>query len=438
LLNEKYQKVLIPLFEKHEKDEKGNEIKLTGVLCNEICKVILDEIETKKLLISSKTTEPLQWVSTFFIKEKSKYILRDKSARPKGLTMDFNIEKEVSEIADPRIKRLAGYRLAHVNKRKNEINKLELSTTEKNELKRKIESLQLFSNAIYEVRVKRSVDKFDWVEIKDFNWNDLEKIEYAKNERTQLVKSKLKEIDFWKLQASYFDSPIFLSPTPILIKKVRQKAWVQDLYEISSRRYVDSSDVFMTYFFKEKNDERQSGNRKWKFLKYLDAVRIISVEKPNRIDYTKLIEKEKTTAELLNNVKYDLLFGLAKNDLVYLPSSDDEIENIDWNDVAAISSKLFIVKDMNPSQKKILFQQLYKADAINISEADAKSLFNDPELKEQTEKIKYGVIEMMQSCIKVFTDKLGKKVIPYWEFPNGCWDKVTAERLGLINSKSYD
>jgi len=44
----------------------------------------------------------------------------------------------------------------------------------------------------------------------------------------------------------------------------------------------------------------------------------------------------------------------------------------------------------------------------------------------------YGVIEMMQSCIKVFTDKLGRKVVPHWEFLNGCWDKETAKRLKLI------
>ena len=39
---------------------------------------------------------------------------------------------------------------------------------------------------------------------------------------------------------------------------------------------------------------------------------------------------------------------------------------------------------------------------------------------------------MWQRCIKVFTDKLGKKIVPYWKFPNGCWSKEKAEELGLI------
>lgn len=129
------------------------------------------------------------------------------------------------------------------------------------------------------------------------------------------------------------------------------------------------------------------------------------------------------------------MFTLVKNDLVYLPDrilTKEQTEEIDWGNKQSILSKLYIVKDMNPSQKVIAFQQLYKADSIRITEADSKSLFNSPELKEQTEEIKYGTVPMLQRCIKVFTDKLGKKVVPYWEFPNGCWDKEKAKSLGLI------
>jgi hypothetical protein len=35
--------------------------------------------------------------------------------------------------------------------------------------------------------------------------------------------------------------------------------------------------------------------------------------------------------------------------------------------------------------------------------------------------------------LKVFTNRLGTKIVPYWEFPNGCWDKEKAESLGLLN-----
>ncbi|HEY5462589.1 MAG TPA: HNH endonuclease domain-containing protein [Hanamia sp.] len=51
---------------------------------------------------------------------------------------------------------------------------------------------------------------------------------------------------------------------------------------------------------------------------------------------------------------------------------------------------------------------------------------------EETTEIKYD--GKKQNIIKVFTYKLGKKVVPYWEFPNGCWDKEKAMELGLINS----
>jgi CRISPR/Cas system Type II protein with McrA/HNH and RuvC-like nuclease domain len=40
----------------------------------------------------------------------------------------------------------------------------------------------------------------------------------------------------------------------------------------------------------------------------------------------------------------------------------------------------------------------------------------------------------IQKVIKVFTDKLGKKIIPYWEFENGCWDKESAKKIGLLNT----
>ena len=138
---------------------------------------------------------------------------------------------------------------------------------------------------------------------------------------------------------------------------------------------------------------------------------------------------------MLNEIKYDLVFTLAKNDLVYLPDrtlTNEEIKEIDWENKQSILPFLYIVKDMEASNEKIVFQQLYKADSIKITETDSISLFNNSELKEQIEEIKYGTVSMLQRCIKVFTDRLGKKIVPYWEFPNGCWDKEKAFELGLI------
>ena len=420
VLKEKYQAVLISLFNPY------NEIKLTNKLCKDIAEEILKKIETENLLTDAKTGRPLIWLSI--------YSEKDKSNRPNGLSMNLNDAKEIKSIANPRVKRLAEYRFNYVNKQKEDIDKLDIDKKEKDKLKREAESLCLFNNAIYEVRIKKAESIFEWKELKDITIEDFENISYAKEETTELVKSKIKELGLAIAKGSYFTNPIFTSNKPIQIKKTRQKSYYQALYEVTPKRYVQVEETFMTYFFKEKKENTITSSRKIKFLKFIDAVSIINHEKPNSIDYDKLIEKERTNEELLSGKEYELLFTLAKNDLVYLPETDlkkEEIEAIDWNNKSAIAPYLYIVKDMNPSLSKIVFQQFYKSDSIKLSESDAKIIFNNPDLKEQIEEIKYGTVPMLQRCIKVFTDKLGKKVVPYWEFPNGCWNKNRAEELEL-------
>ena len=274
--------------------------------------------------------------------------------------------------------------------------------------------------------------------MKDFNPDDFDKISYAKPETTKKVKGKLANCNLSELKRTYLNSPVFLSNNPIEVIKVRQKSFFQDLYEVTPGRYVYSLDTFMVYFFQQRQSQGNNPSKVKipKFLKFIDAVNIINAEKPDSIDYRKLIAKEKTIDELKNGVEYDLIFTLAKNDLVYLPEkslTEEQSKEIDWEDRKSILPYLYIVKDMNPSQEKIVFQQFYKADSIEISESDAKSLFQNPELKKQVEEIKYGTVPMLQTCIKVFTDKLGKKIVPYWEFPNGCWSKDSARRVGLID-----
>jgi CRISPR/Cas system Type II protein with McrA/HNH and RuvC-like nuclease domain len=430
VLKEKYQNELIPLFLKYDEE------KLNTSLCKEISKSILKEIETKKLLFNSITNKPLEWLST--------YSEKDKSNRPNGLSMDLNKEKEIKDIADPRIKRLAGYRLEYVNKKREELEKLEIDKKEKDKLRAELMALPLYSNAIYELRIKR--DDYDervkakqnpckWVELKDFDKKDFDKIEYAKKETTQLIKNKLKEIDLDELKQSYFEKPVFISKTPILVKKVRQEAPFQNLYEVTAGRYVFASDTFMAYIFNPKKniqieESEKSLKREIKVLKFLEAVNIINQDKPDKINYSQLIPS-------LDRDKYELGFTLAKNDLVYLPEKallQDEIDAIDWNNNKEISKHLYIVKDINPSlpQSYFMFQKHLNSDAISINETDMKHLFSNLELKAQEEKLKFGNAFYRDNCIKVFTDKLGKKVVPYWEFPNGCWDKVKAKELGLM------
>nr|AME16455.1 CRISPR-associated protein Cas9 [uncultured bacterium] len=395
ILKIKYQDVLIPLFIKYDREI------LSKGLCSEISKSILKKIDENKLLINSKTNEPLEWLST--------YSNRDKSSRPLGLSMNLNDAKEVKNIADPRIKRLAEYRLKYVIEKKTDIDKLDISTPDKQKLKREIDAIPLYSNAIYEVRLrgndfherqKMNLSAYQWVELKNLKNTDVENIEYANKETTITLKNKLKELNLDELRQSYFTNPLFLSKKPIIVKKESDKM---------------NLDV----------------DRKIKFLKFIDAANLISHEKPSKISISKLYKLENR----IDDLEYDLLFTLAKNDMVYLPEkclSNDELLNIDWNNKNDIIQKLYVVKDMEASNEKIVFQHINKADAIKISEADAKSLFKNPDIKEQIEEIKYGTVPMLQRCIKVFTNKLGNKIVPYWEFPNGCWDKKRAVELGLI------
>lgn len=402
VLKEKYQNILIPLFVEVEEKIKKGEIILTTEVCKNLSKGILKKIADEKLFCNPETNEPYTWLST--------YSEKDKSNRPNGLLMNLNDTKEVNSIINPRLQRIANYRLNYVNFQKKAIDELDIDKKEKDKKKREAESLPLYSNAIYELRIIDKNGNAAWKEIKDVTQQDVEKISYLKKETTALVKAKVLEKGLDKLKAEYFTNPVFISNTPIEVKKARQKSYYQSLYEVSPKRYVQVEETFMTYFFKKKSESTFTNNRQVKFLKFIDAISIINHEKPDKIDYNKLIEKERTNEEMQSGKSFELLFTLAKNDLVYLPEtelSQEQAEAINWNNKASIAKNLYIVKEMNPSLNKIAFQQFYKSDSITINETDAKSLFKDPELKELTEEIKYGTVPMLQRCIKVYTDKLG-------------------------------
>jgi CRISPR/Cas system Type II protein with McrA/HNH and RuvC-like nuclease domain len=416
VLKEKYQAILIHLFikydqEKLEKNETSN-----------ISKSILQEIQEKKLLFNFKTNTPLEWLST--------YSDKDKSARPLGLSMNLNDAKELKDIANPRIKRLAEYRLNYVNEKCKEVDEeKELDKKDKDKKKTEIKALSLYSNAIYEVRVKKN-NRIEWVEIKDLALSDIENIEYAKNETTLLIKNKINQYDLNNLKSSYFTNPISISKELIQVKKTRQ-LFSFPVNEVSKGRYVYSRDVFMSYIFNKIKYNEIIG-KEIKFLKFIDAISIINNEKPDIIDYSKLIPNETINED--DNSRLNVIFTLVKNDIVYLTDSvltEAQQKEIDWNNREHILPYLYVVKDMNPSRNEIKFQHINKADAIKISEQDAKSLFKE-DIKALTEEIKSGDTQMWQRCIKVFSNKLGTKVIPYWEFPDGCWNKDKARELGLI------
>jgi len=392
VLKEKYQNVLISLLEEYDAE------KLNQQTVKDFSKKILKKIEDEKLFIHEKTGEKITWLSIFTEKNAS--------VRPMGLSMDLNSEKEIKDISNPRLRKIAQYRLKYINDKIAEIKALKLPFKEEENTKiRELKEIPLYNNAIYEVRVKQKDGKYIWIEIKHLENSDIENIEYAKLETTLAIKNKLKEFSLDELKERYISNPIFLSDKPTLVKKARQKSFFQDLYELNDGRYVYSRDVFMTYIFVPETSNRKDAKREIEFLKFFDAVKIVTLEKPDKIDYQKLIKKE----------GYKLIFTLSKNDVVYIPDeilTDEQIAEINWGDKNEIIPKLFVVKEMTPSRNEIVFQHINKSDSIKVNGDEAKNILNTEKLEEE---IKYGDTNMWKRCIKVNIDKLGKEILPYWK-----------------------
>lgn len=392
ILKEKYQNVLILLFQEYDAE------KLNAQTVKDFSKKVLKKIDEEDFFVHEKTSKKMTWLSIF--------IEKNASVRPMGLSMDLNSEKEVKDISNPRLRKIAQYRLDYVNFQIDIIKKLKLPFKEEENTKiREVKEIPLYNNAIYEIRVKQNDGKFKWIEIKDLKNSDLGNIEYAKPETTNAIKNKLKEFPLDELKERYFCNPIFLSSKPIVVKKARQKSFFQDLYELNDGRYVYSRDVFMTYIFVPKGSNRIDAKREIEFLKFFDAVKIITTEKPDKINYNTLVAKP----------EFELLFTLSKNDIVYLPDetlTDEQISEINWNDNSEIIPKLYVVKEMTPSRNEIVFQHIYKSDSIRINDDEAKNILQTQKLEEE---IKYGDTNMWKRCIKVNIDKLGKSILPFYK-----------------------
>ncbi|CAN5609923.1 type II CRISPR RNA-guided endonuclease Cas9 [soil metagenome] len=439
VFKEKHQIDLIHVFQKYDDIILNNSKKSYDEnSLDSIGEKILKQIVEEKLLFNLNENKPLVWLSTFSEKNSA--------ARPNGLEMDLNKLDEIEKIADARLKRLARYRLNYVNSQLSQIDKEKLDNKEKDLAKSLIKAIPLFSNAIYEVRVKREdydqklkthENPYEWIELKDLKLGSSElisKIEYPNAKQTKAIKEKLigilkKNNDF----GDYFKNPLFISNAPIPVKKVRKLFKTKDLFEIRTKVFVEAIDSFMAYIFVPKKNATSEINkhlkRRVEVLKFIEAINIINNEKPDKIKYSELFP-------LKDIVNYELAFTLAKRDLVFLPEkaiSEEEINLIDWDDNALISERLFIVKDISPSRSEVFkFQKHLHASTITINDEDAKSIFNNPDLKSQFELYEIGNVAYTNNCIKVYIDKLGKKIVPYWKFPNGSWNNEIARKLGLL------
>src|SRR5690606_21386817 len=135
VLKEKYQNVLIEIYQKYDSE------KLNATNTKEFVKTILKRIEDEKLFVHEKTGQQLTWLST--------YTDKNAAVRPMGLSMDLNSDKEIKDISNPRLRRIAKYRLNYISDQIEAIKKLDLFPEEKNALIREVKDIPLYSNAIY-------------------------------------------------------------------------------------------------------------------------------------------------------------------------------------------------------------------------------------------------------------------------------------------------
>lgn len=422
VLKEKYQNVLISYFFEYENiriiDKKTN----ISIISNnhrsikDLRELILDKISND--IVLSKIDK----LSIYNLKQRS-------SARPMGLSMNLNDADVISKIAEPRLKRLAIIRLTYIaNKIKTIKEDKTIEKEEKDKLIRQLQQLPLYANGIYEVKIKND-DIIEWIYLPNISLEQIEKIDYGKIDKSLQVKGLVREClrihnnNPQEAFASIVEKPLFISRINIPVKKIRQKTYFQDLYEIKPKKYVYSSGMFQLYIFEHNKDK--SMKRESRFLKFIDAIRLIDFNKPENIIFSEFLTHE-------NNSEYNLAFTLQGNDLIYLPKENESIESIDFKNISEISERLYIVKEINPSLKNIALQKHTSADSISLNKGDIEQIGLSIEAKDINEIIKISSTSFIQNCIKVFTNNLGKKVIPYWEFKDGCWNKDDAKTNGLL------
>lgn len=358
------------------------------------------------------------------------------------------------------------------------------------------DGVPIYYNAIYDVRIpsekRKSYSGYipdDWMPITKLNQELFDKIEYNKNKkidakRTNEVKGKLlsyKGNQSW--EEAFNSERVFINEPPIIgkvgikIKKasLKNKTTLETLYLIrpKTKTYVELDGNFRVYIF-----ENANGNREWKLLSNMDAMML---KKENRSAKTEKLYPSELTKELTDS-GFQQIFSFGKNDTVFInPThyenssqqafSKEYLQNelFNWelsekNSIDEIKKKQKIVSENlwqvakfsdSETGRSIEFISMHTADEIKVPINEVNTVLMSEKVKSKIEamKEKYNTTEdstekssnkflkeqiifknkeMWQNCTKVYTDKLGKKIVPYWEFPNGCWNKERAIESGLI------
>ncbi|MFH1004959.1 MAG: type II CRISPR RNA-guided endonuclease Cas9 [Bacteroidota bacterium] len=462
VFKERFRELLLPIFKRFSNSNpKDTQIK------NEILKYIEDN-----------KTNLFEWAYLF--KESAV-----KTGTDKGGTIDKLLPKN---ILDDRIKRYLTYRKDFIEDLENELKLLKKEKNKDDEIKEfenKIKKAKdysnLYYNALYDVRTP-SLNK-KWTPLYELKKENIDKIEYWVDFKTKLPKrtNQVRE-----LVTNYFNkfeptkenvlvnNPLKVGEKDIVIKKasVYSTTKLQNLYPIKPKTYVALGNNFMVYAFEDINK-----NRDWKLLSFMNALQLKLATK-NRIKNENLFPKELTPAG------YYQIFTLTHSDIVFIPPSNIDVNDInklfeskEIGDRKIISDNLWIVKlfsdTINEKSGKrtrtIEFSKLNTAQEIKIPITDIKTqtilnkeiinviknekasknllemkskFVNAKDAKEKNENafIKEQKIfreeSLFQNCIKVYTNKLGTKVVPYTKFKNGIWNKEDAIKTGLLNDRT--
>jgi hypothetical protein len=363
-----------------------------------------------------------------------------------------------------------------------------------NEYRKLVISTELYQNVIYDVRiVENKIVK--WVELKNLDDQLLEKIDYGKTKKQRERKEKIVVIlknrlfqndgNFKKAFEDVFtkNNLILLNESllPTSIKTVRAFANTDDkMFEVKRKlkngnsTFVELGNNFMVYVFGKVDEHREhrvnSKEREWDLLSFFDA-------------FQEKIKTGKTIEQLYKKENipegYRQIFTLSNNsDVVFIrPQSNGKYKEYEESDLKDLfdwtvpdNNDLYRVKIIEERKKEVIknlwrVTQFSKAgnSSINFRKLNiAKSLiippselniesFTDDKVKDkiiteinkirnETEEKKAKSLEeniipynkeLFENCIKVFVDKLGKRVVPYWEFKDGCWNNADARKLGF-------
>lgn len=445
----------------------------------------------EQVLAEIKKTKPFEWAYTFSVFATKTGT--DKSGTIDKLSPDKITDERISRYLQYRmdfIKQVEN-ELKKLKKEKVEDEKIKkqeaLLKVAKNLLNDYPEGQPIFYNAIYDVRIPTEKDK--WIVITKLNDDLFSRIEYHKNgkidnKRTNEVKNKLKEYkgelswqEAFKPERIFIIDPPVIGKTKIKIKKasLRNKTKIETLYPIrpETKTYAELDGNFRVYVF-----EDTAGKREWRMLSNMDAMLL---KKENRKSKTELLYHIELSKELTDR-GFKQIFSFGKNDIVFInpPAvtdtskrmfNQDELKYLfDWIESEKntkekikekqkiVSKNLWSVAQFSESEtgRSIEFRNMYLANTIEIPVNEVNTAKMIDEVRNKIEEMKntynnenaaaeeknknkiikeqerFKAIEMFENCYKVYIDKLGKKVVPYWEFEKGCWNKKDAERLGLI------